>query len=92
MTSTLPHLRSIVDHDGAVILDTQRGEMWNLNPSGAFIWQRLLDGRLPEQIAIELSARNGDDLQSATRDLEQFLDELKEKHLFSHHVGSQGRP
>lgn len=83
MISTPQHLRSVVTHDGAVILDTKRGEMWNLNPSGAFIWQRLVDGLLPEQIAVELSAKTGEDLQTATDDLEAFLSDLKEKHLFS---------
>lgn len=88
MLSSPEHLRSVVNHNGAVILDTKRGEMWNLNPLGAFIWQRLMDGQLPEQIAAELSAHTGDDLQTATNDLEEFLSDLQEKQLFTSPTGS----
>jgi hypothetical protein len=82
MIAGAQHLRSVVTQDGAVILDTQRGEMWNLNPSGAFIWKAVLDGRPPEQIAAELAAQTGDDVQSATNYVDEFLNELQAKHLY----------
>ena len=49
------HIRSIVDHDGAVILDISRNTMATLNPTGAYIWQRLIQGMDIETIIVELA-------------------------------------
>ena len=51
MTIAPAHLRSIVDHDGAVILDISRDQFFSLNTVGAYIWDRLLKGEGLDQIA-----------------------------------------
>ena len=61
--ATMPaHLRSIVDHDGAVILDINRDQFFSLNPIGSYIWERLLKGEDLDQIARALAAETGAEL------------------------------
>ena len=55
MVITPSHLRSIVDHDGAVILDIKRDRFFSLNVVGSYIWERLLKGEGLDQIARELA-------------------------------------
>ena len=62
MAAMPAHLRSIVDHDGAVILDIKRDEIFSLNPVGAYIWARLLDGEGLEQIVTALAEETGMDI------------------------------
>ncbi len=83
MKSTTPHLRSIVDQDGAVILDVERDNMLTLNPTGAYIWQRLQQGKLIDEIIQELARDSGADVSMVDRDVHSFVDQLKSKHLLS---------
>jgi hypothetical protein len=81
MASTPPNLRSIVDHDGAVILDVDRDQFFSLNPVGAFIWTHLLKGEVPDQIAQALAKESGADIVLVMADVDEFLADLKGKHL-----------
>jgi len=81
MTTIAPNIRSIVDHDGAVILDIKQDAMLRLNSTGAYVWQKLLDGKLVEEIVVELSAEMGVDPIVVDRDVRSFLDQLKSRHL-----------
>jgi hypothetical protein len=83
MNTTAPHLRSIVDQDGAVILDVERDNMLTLNPTGAYIWQRLQQGKLIDEIVQELAHDSGVELSVVDRDVHTFLEQLKSKHLLS---------
>jgi hypothetical protein len=74
-------LRSIVDHDGAVILDIPRNAITALNPTGAYIWQRLARGVLIDAIVRELSQETGTDETAVAADVDAFMEELKSKHL-----------
>jgi hypothetical protein len=82
MVTTPTHLRSIVDHDGAVILDITRDQFFSMNPVGAYIWARLLDGEGLDQIAKTLAEETGTDLAVVTADVNDFVADLKSKHLF----------
>jgi hypothetical protein len=82
MVTTPTHLRSIVDHDGAVILDITRDQFFSMNPVGAYIWARLLNGEGLDQIAKTLAEETGTDIAVVTADVNDFVADLKSKHLF----------
>ena len=77
-----PHLRSIVDHDGAVILDIKRDQFFSMNPVGSYIWERLLKGEDLEQIAKALAAETGTEISVVVADVNDFVADLKSKQLF----------
>jgi hypothetical protein len=77
-----PHLRSIVDHDGAVILDIDRDQFFSMNPVGAYIWERLRSGEEFDQIAKALAEDTGTEISIVMADLNDFFADLKSKHLF----------
>jgi Coenzyme PQQ synthesis protein D (PqqD) len=82
MADTSSNLRSIVDHDGAVILDISRDEFFSLNTVGAFIWTHLGNGESLEGIKTALSAETGMDMEVVSVDVDEFVAELKNKKLF----------
>lgn len=47
-----------------------------VNETGVMIWEQLADGRTTGEIAALLSERYGIEQQQATRDCEEFIDEL----------------
>lgn len=77
------HIRSIVDHDGALILDIKNDAFYSANGTGAYIWSRLLRGDAVEQIAGSLAADTGADLAIVLADVEAFVAGLKEKRLLN---------
>lgn len=77
------HLRSIVDHDGAVILDIDRDAMLTLNATGGYVWEKLRQGKLVDEIVRDLASETGTDFATVDRDVRTFLDELKSNHLFA---------
>jgi|HubBroStandDraft_3_1064219.scaffolds.fasta_scaffold1469875_1 hypothetical protein len=81
MITTPGHLRSVVDHDGAVILDIPRNAMTSLNSTGAYVWKRLQRGLQVEAIVAELVHDTGCDESIVSRDVEEFMEQLKSKHL-----------
>jgi len=97
MQTTATHLRSVVDQDGAVILDVQHDRMLTLNSTGAYIWQRLQQGKLIDEIIRELAQDSGVDVNVVNRDVHDFLEQLKSKHLVreaerEQPLGLVGRP
>lgn len=82
MAATPAHLRSIVDHDGAVILDIKRDQFFSLNPVGAYIWTRLVDGQGIDEITEALAQQTGTNVAVVGADINEFLEDLKSKHLF----------
>jgi hypothetical protein len=83
MQATAPHLRSVVDQDGAVILDVEHDTMLTLNSTGGYIWQKLEQGKLIDEIVSELARDTGADLAAVDRDVHVFLEQLKSKHLLT---------
>jgi hypothetical protein len=79
------HLRSIVDHDGAVILDINRDQFFSMNTVGSYIWERLLNGEGLDQIARELAQETGTEISIVMADINDFAADLKSKQLFHFH-------
>jgi hypothetical protein len=76
------HLRSVVDHDGAVILDIKRDQFFSMNPVGSYIWERLLKGEGLDQIAKELAEETRTEISLVIADINDFIADLKNKQLF----------
>ena len=76
-----PHLRSIVDHDGAVILDGARNAMTTLDAGGAYIWERLQRGLEVDAIIAELTNDTGAEESVVANDVREFMEQLKSRHL-----------
>ena len=75
--------------DIAVILDIPRNAMTTLNPTGAYIWQRLEQGMRLDEIVTELASETGTDEAVVAKDVDAFMEELKSKHLLvSSHLNS----
>jgi hypothetical protein len=82
MVAMPAHLRSIVDHDGAIILDIQRDQFFSLNAVGSYIWERLLTGEGLDVIAVALARDTDTEISIAMADINDFVAELKSKQLF----------
>lgn len=76
------HLRSIVDHDGTVILDIKRDQFFSMNPVGSYIWERLLKGEDLDQIAKALAEETGTEISTVVADVKDFVADLKSELLF----------
>jgi hypothetical protein len=75
------HLQSIVDCDGAAILDIDKGMITTLNSTGAFVWQRLRRGEILDTIVADLAQETGEDALAVERDVREFVESLKQKSL-----------
>jgi hypothetical protein len=82
MLTNMPNIRSVVDQDGAVILDIPRNAMTTLNSTGAYIWQCLNQGMSLDAIVAQLANDTGTDATVVTVDVATFMEELKSRHLF----------
>ena len=83
MATLRPHLRSVVDHDGAVILDIEYDTMLTINSTGSYVWERLQQGKQIDEIIRELASETGADPVAVDRDVQAFVDELKSRHLLT---------
>jgi hypothetical protein len=83
MANEQSYLRTIVNQDGAVILNTRTGEITTLNPTGAHIWQALEQDKSSDRIAADLACETGGQVESLKRDVDGFIDALKRQKLFS---------
>jgi Coenzyme PQQ synthesis protein D (PqqD) len=83
MVRIAPNLRSIVDHNGAVILNIAENAITNLNVTGAYIWQRLERGLQVDEIIVELARDTETDKAEIARDLTAFLLQLNADHLIA---------
>ncbi len=81
MASPATHLRSVIDRDGTVILDIERDAMLTLNHTGGYVWDRLQQGKLVDEIVRELAAETGADIAVVDRDVHAFMEQLMSKHL-----------
>ena len=81
MITVTPHIRSIVDHDGAVILDIPRNTMTTLDSTGAYVWERLQRGLEVDAIVRELANDTGVEESVVAKDVEEFMEQLKSSHL-----------
>lgn len=80
-SSPSKQLHSVIDGDGAAILDIEQNAMITLNHTGGFVWQRLQQGKSVDEIVADLAAQTGTDVATIERDVRQFLEQLKVRHL-----------
>ena len=78
---TPAHLHTVVDQDGAAILDIQRSQISTLNPTGSYVWQGLQRGETVESIVTNLAREAGEERITVERDVRAFIESLKEQHL-----------
>ncbi|HYR11092.1 MAG TPA: PqqD family protein [Longimicrobium sp.] len=68
----LQHVRSVMDPDGAVLLDLRQGKYYSLNGVGAEIWS---------QIESHLVEAFGAPQEAARADVAAFVEDLTRKNL-----------
>jgi hypothetical protein len=83
MATLRPNLRSVVDHDGAVILDIDGDSMLTINATGSYVLVRLQQGKHIDEIIHDLASDTGADPESVDRDVHAFVVELKARHLLT---------
>lgn len=76
-----PQLHTVVNPDGAAILDIPRNQITTLNSTGAFVWDRLQQGVSIEQLIHDLSVESNTDSRVVERDLDVFLEQLRSHQL-----------
>lgn len=74
-------LRTVINEDGAAVLDMPSGTITTLNPTGSYIWQALQRGETAETIAANLARETGEALDVVQGGVASFLAELKEHDL-----------
>lgn len=74
-------LRSIANHDGAAILDIDRGTITTLNATGAFVWQELGRGQTTDAIITALAERTGESIPTIASDVRDFIEDLASRDL-----------
>jgi Coenzyme PQQ synthesis protein D (PqqD) len=78
MTLKLRDGVSTADTDyGMALLDEDSGQYWNLNPTAALALRTLLEGATAAQAAKELTEQYAVDADTANRDVEDLLGELR---------------
>lgn len=77
-------LRTVVNADGAAILDTKAGQITTLNSTGALIWQALNQGKELEVIAATIAHDTGAEIDAVRADIRDFIQELTKKDLSFH--------
>ena len=76
------YLRTVTDSDGAAILDPLHNKLITLNPTGAFVWRRLLQGHDPKDIVIALAAECNVEPGTVESGVQSFLKQLETESLF----------
>ena len=78
MTLKLRDGVSAADTDyGMALLDEDSGQYWNLNPTAALALRTLLDGGTTAQAVKELAEQYAVDADTANKDVEDLLVELR---------------
>jgi hypothetical protein len=70
-------VRSVVEGGNLVLLHVGKGFMFKSNPTGARIWQGLLDRRPRRRIAEELSLEYGVPRDVVEKDVDEFIADLE---------------
>ena len=84
MVNDNSHLRTIVNQDGAAVLDKKLGSIATLNSTGAYVWQGLERGESLETIVANLSRETGEQSEVVERDVRDFVETLRTQQLLSH--------
>lgn len=90
MYRVLESVRSTHGQDGAVVLDIQQGQMFNLNFVGSRILELLKIGATESAIVDEISQKFEVSRDVAEGDVREFIASLKKHHLLED-PGTNGR-
>jgi Coenzyme PQQ synthesis protein D (PqqD) len=89
MTLKLRDGVSAADTDyGMALLDEDSGQYWNLNPTAALALRTLLDGGTTSQAAKELTEQYAVEADTANKDVEDLLGELRSVGLVQEEAAS----
>jgi hypothetical protein len=89
MTLKLRNGVSAADTDyGIALLDEDSGQYWNLNPTAALALRTLLDGGTTAQAVQELTEQYAVDADTANRDVEGLVGELRSAGLVTEEAAS----
>ncbi len=75
------HVRSVVNTDGAILMDVEAGSMFSLNPIGGLIWKRLQEGDTRDEISATISRDFAVPIEQVRADVDSFLSELDRNQL-----------
>jgi hypothetical protein len=75
------HVRSVIDDDGAVVLDLKHGRYFSLNGVGAEVWRQLEAGATIANIEAGLRRDYDTEADGLRRDLAAFLERLTRAEL-----------
>lgn len=67
--------------DELVLLDLARGVYYGLNPTGARIWELLVEGASIRDAATRLAEEHEVALEEAEREVRRIVEELREREL-----------
>jgi len=81
MADPSSNLRTVINPDGAAILDIQGNQITTLNSTGGFIWQRLQQGLSVEQVIHDLATESDTDPAIVEKDVHSFVEQLQSKQL-----------
>jgi hypothetical protein len=76
-------VRSTQGQDGAIVLDVQQGQMFNLNLVGSRIFELVKNGSTEAEIVDEIGREFCVSRQLAENDVREFLQTLRECHLIA---------
>jgi hypothetical protein len=69
-------LRSIVNQDGAVVLNSKQNQITTLNAMGGYIWRLLEQGLVRDEIVQHLINKTQEQPETIGRDVDDFLSVL----------------
>jgi hypothetical protein len=75
------HVRSVIDPDGAVLLDLKQGKYYSLNGIGAEIWRNLEAGLSAPEIEDRLASLYDAPAEVLRGDVVDFIGDLQRKRL-----------
>jgi hypothetical protein len=84
MSTEPARLRTIVNQDGAAILNIAAGMITTLNFTGAFVWEGLQRGEDVDMIAQNLARETGEETDAIKKDLLEFIDAMKKEKLLAY--------
>ena len=73
--------RAVVNDDGAILIDSEQGIVFSLNPTGGLIWAGLNEKLTKAAISQRLCREFGVPEGQAGEDVEEFLDILERNKL-----------
>lgn len=83
MLSCSPNARSTVTDEGLVLLDVSTGSIFQSNPVGSRIWQKLQAGVSLPQVVEEISLEFNAAPSQVEPDVREFVAQLRERNLIA---------